>query len=225
MKIVKKIISIFLFILCIFFIYLGFNDNTKKNNLEIVEEIKDNSQNEEEFFKNLEEKNIICKINIPKVTEDYVVMGTDNSYYLDHSIDGKKSKSGALFFDYRTSDEDSVKIIYGHNMDNGTFFSNIVKLYDEDFRRDIKEVTLDYGKTIKKYKPIAIFEVDLDVDRDFIYSNIRNLEKYGRDKFIKNIEKRGFFFEEFSQNKDVLLLSTCNNKKNDARICLVLEEY
>ena len=58
----------------------------------------------EENFRKLREinKDIVAWIHVPGTDVDYpVVHGEDNSYYLNHDIEGKTSRAGAIFLDYR----------------------------------------------------------------------------------------------------------------------------
>ena len=67
---------------------------------------------------------------------NYPVMHTpDNPQkYLRLSFEKKYSQSGVPFLDGRCSLQDGNLIIYGHNMKNGTMFSDIKKYLDTDFR-------------------------------------------------------------------------------------------
>lgn len=64
---------------------------------------------------------------------DYpVVIGEDNTYYLNHLFNGEKNKLGCLFIDYRNNGDfsDRNTVIYGHNMKNGTMFHSITDYKD-----------------------------------------------------------------------------------------------
>lgn len=64
-----------------------------------------------------------------------VVQGTDNDYYLHHTITGESAKNGTLFIDSRNADgiESQNAIIYGHNMKNGSMFGLLNRYEKADF--------------------------------------------------------------------------------------------
>lgn len=64
-----------------------------------------------------------------------VVQGSDNEYYLSHTLTGESSKNGTLFIDCRNTEgiESQNAIIYGHNMKNGSMFGSLRKFIDKDF--------------------------------------------------------------------------------------------
>ena len=73
---------------------------------------------------------------------NYPVMHTpDNPQkYLRLSFDKKYSQSGVPFLDGRCSLQGGNLIIYGHNMKNGTMFSDLKKYLDTDFRKAHKTI-------------------------------------------------------------------------------------
>ena len=82
---------------------------------------------------------IVAWIQIPGIGVDYpVVQGKDNEHYLHYTFDGKANKAGSIFLDYRNRADftDSKVILYGHNMKDGSMFSNLKKYRDADFRKE-----------------------------------------------------------------------------------------
>ncbi|MCE5236784.1 MAG: class B sortase, partial [Eubacteriales bacterium] len=79
---------------------------------------------------------VIGWITVGDTVIDYpVVRGTDNSYYLGHDVEKKKSKYGAIFMDFRNAESYQQRhiIIYGHNMKNGTMFHDLMNFKQKDF--------------------------------------------------------------------------------------------
>lgn len=64
-----------------------------------------------------------------------VVQGNDNSYYLNHLMDGTNNGAGTIFLDYRNKADlsDRNSIFYGHHMRNGMMFHQITKYKDQSF--------------------------------------------------------------------------------------------
>lgn len=82
----------------------------------------------------------------------YPVMHTpsDPQKYLRRNFYGKYSQSGVPFLDGRCDLQSSNLIIYGHNMKNGTMFSDLKKFLNTDFlnaHRTVKFETADGVKT------------------------------------------------------------------------------
>ena len=124
---------------------------SNKKNKDIMSEIKENvvinnemDSNNEEYkidFAKLKQKNsdAIAWIKVNGTDIDFpVVKGTDNSYYLTHNFDKEKNKAGWIFADYRNKFDGTDKniIIYGHNMKDGSMFSNLKKYQDNAFRKE-----------------------------------------------------------------------------------------
>ncbi len=81
---------------------------------------------------------VIGWITIPDTMIDYPVCqsdDTDDDYYLDHNVEGRVSKYGAIFMDSRNADEDQRQhvLIYGHNMRNGTMFHDLMNYKQQEF--------------------------------------------------------------------------------------------
>ena len=75
---------------------------------------------------------------------------SDPQKYLRRNFYGKYSQSGVPFLDGRCDLQSSNLIIYGHNMKNGTMFSDLKKFLNTDFlnaHRTVKFETADGVKT------------------------------------------------------------------------------
>ena len=67
---------------------------------------------------------------------DYpIAQHSDNDYYLHHLFNGEWNSSGCIFLDSRDSSDFSDKnsILYGHHMDNGSMFQNLIYYKDSSF--------------------------------------------------------------------------------------------
>lgn len=84
-------------------------------------------------------EDIVAWIQIPGIDVDYpVVQGEDNEYYLHHTFRKEVNKAGSIFLDYRNRADFTEQrvIIYGHNMKDGSMFSNLKKYQDNAFRKE-----------------------------------------------------------------------------------------
>ena len=79
---------------------------------------------------------IVAWLTIPGTNIDYpIARHDDNDYYLHHLFTGEWNSSGCLFMDYRNEPDfsDPHTIIYGHHMDNGTMFQNLMGYKNQEF--------------------------------------------------------------------------------------------
>ena len=69
-----------------------------------------------------------------------VVQGKDNQEYLNKDVFGKFSFSGSIFLDYRNACDftDSYSIIYGHHMEYGAMFGDVVEFKNDDYFQEHK---------------------------------------------------------------------------------------
>ena len=130
---------------------------------------------------------------------NYPVMHTpDNPQkYLRLSFEKKYSQSGVPFLDGRCSLQDANLIIYGHNMKNGTMFSDLKKYLDTDFREAHKTIEFQTADGV------FLFEVT-----DVIRTNISD-ERYNQ---INSTDGR------------ILLLSTCYGSAKSDRLLIIAKE-
>ena len=89
-------------------------------------------------FDMLEEMNrdVVAWLYCPDTAINYpVVKGRDNSYYLDHLIDGTENSNGTLFVDYRNMGDFSNRntLIYGHHMQSGRMLAALTEYEFQDF--------------------------------------------------------------------------------------------
>lgn len=74
-------------------------------------------------------------ITINGVIDYPVVLGNDNSRYLNTTFTGRRNFSGTIFMDYRNTSgfQSDVCILYGHNMRDGSMFAALKKYLDPKF--------------------------------------------------------------------------------------------
>jgi len=129
---------------------------------------------------------------------NYPVMYTpDNPQkYLRKNFYGEYSQSGVPFLDSRCKGNCGTAIIYGHNMKNGTQFSDIKKYLNADFRNS--HLTIEFQTEVG----IRYFTVT-DVIRTDIYDEIYN---------------------KIQEDDDTLILSTCYGDKKSGRLLIIAKE-
>lgn len=163
---------------------------------------------------------IYAWIQIPGTAIDYPIVQhpSDNSYYLNHTVDGRKRVEGAIFTeDYNSKDfDDPNTVIYGHNMKNGSMFKSLHKYKDKGFFSENSEIYIYQEGRVLKYKIFAAYVYDsrhlmlsFDFDDINIYRSYLNFVLTKKD-MSSNIDTR----VEVSPEDKIITLSTCNNNEN-----------
>ena len=116
----KKILTIAVDLLIIFlFVITNYKveyDEKEIIKLDNIKKISNNVNKLEIYKKQYNNDDIIGSIKIDGTKIDsLIVKGSDNKYYLNHSIDKKYNKIGTIFVDYRTNLSSKQINIHGHN--------------------------------------------------------------------------------------------------------------
>ncbi len=142
-----------------------------------------------------------------------VVQSNDNDYYLKHSFTKSYSQSGWIFLDYRNNIDtlDKNNIIYGHNMINGTMFSNLTKMLNKNFFNDDQNlyINLDTQTRSTLWKIFSVYVTNPETY--YLSVNFKSDSEYL--DFINNIKSKSMysFNENLNSNDKILTLSTCTN--------------
>lgn len=157
-------------------------------------------------------------IRIEGTRVDYpVAQWTDNSYYLNHLLDGTRNNNGTVFMDYRNSKDltDRNTFLYGHHMKNGSMFGSLVKYKKQDYYEE--HPIIEYITPEKTWKAEVfsaqivdanddLFTLSYDDDEDFA-AYLREMQK---DSLIRtNVE--------VSAGDRILTLMTCTYEYDNAR--------
>lgn len=188
--------------------YIAYTDN-KQLTEGLVENVIEVNPDTKESYIDWEKlksinKDIIGWIKIEDTKINYPILKDNNLYYLNHSYNKKYNKNGSIFTTNNNPFIDDETVIYGHNMKNGTMFSELGKYLKKDF--------LDNHNYIKIYTPngnydgtiISAYSIGIDIENN----NIKSLD------FCEKLE----YYKETSTNliecKDVptkiVKLSTCS---------------
>lgn len=92
-------------------------------------------------------------LSIDGTNISYPVMYTphDPQKYLRRNFYGKYSQSGVPFLDRRCDLQSTNLIIYGHNMKNGTMFSDLKKYLNTDFLNAHRTVRLETADGVQSF--------------------------------------------------------------------------
>lgn len=164
-------------------------------------------------------EDIYAWIYIPNTNINYPVFQhpTDNAYYLEHNVDGSEGYPGCIYTEnYNSKDfSDPQTVIYGHNMRDGTMFSDLHKYEEQDFFDENRYVYIYTEDTVLVYKIFAAYQTNNAHQLlNFDFSREENLLSYLEN--VRSLVTEQKIFDDdvvFSGDDKVLTLSTCVMKE------------
>lgn len=181
----------------------------------------------EQTGRNLEElfsmnSDCIGWLCIPGTAVDYPVMHTPESpqKYLRKNFYGEYSQSGVPFLDGRCNTDSDNLIVYGHNMKNGTMFSNLRYYTDSAFCDGHRTVELETADGLKLYEVFAVLKTD---NADEWYNFITADGKESFDERISEVMVRSLFWTNTTPayGQQILSLSTCYGNSKSGRLLVL----
>ena len=158
--------------------------------------------------------NAVGWIKIDGTNVNYPIMQNkqDNSFYLTHDIDGKKSSSGAIYLDSsQYMDIKGLHTLYGHRMKNGTMFKGIVPFLDKKYMNTHRTAWIYTRTKTAKLRAFACYEGAMDV----YYAT-----RVNKDNIKRFLEARSLS----SESNSIYACITCNSVGDRGkRIYLLLE--
>ena len=178
---------------------------------------------------------IYAWLDIPDADISYPVAQsqTDDTFYLDHSIDGEKDQNGTLFTEHAYNSRtfsDPVTIIYGHNMRSGAMFGYLQEQFSQKEWFDAHEEIIVYQPERELH--YRVFAAVPYGTKHILYQYRCFREPSALTEFLDvvyNIRKFGKNYREectVAQDDRVLILSTCLPRSADGRYLVLakLEE-
>ena len=135
-----------------------------------------------------------------------VVQAADNETYLHRSFDGSDSPAGCLFFAAPAGDG-LYRMIYGHNLHDGSMFNGLLNYRDEDFYAANPTFTLYTPEGAGTWR---IFSCHTATDMEELYRTDRTAgEEY--DAFLQQLLEASEYDTgaELPEGAQVVTLSTC----------------
>jgi len=162
-------------------------------------------------------KDVVGWISIPGTHIDYpVLQGDDNAFYLKRDIYKKKTRAASIFMDYRNNIVTLSKntIIYGHNLDDGTMFSDLVDYVDDKVRYDfIKQYNIIIFNSIYKDMRFEVFSAYVENVDDFQYLQTNFKDENDFMSYIDTVINLSLINTKVKINPSdkIITLSTCNH--------------
>ena len=173
-----------------------------------------------------ENSDFVGWIKIKDTKINYPVMKTTKQfdYYLMRNFEKEYSIYGTPFIGENCTTDISAfnAVIYGHHMNNGTMFSDLIKYKDKNFYDTHKYVSFNTLNDNRKYIIVYAFVSDVNKKNSFEYYNV-NIWKNKKKKYIKQLEKIKLYDtgEKISLKDKLLTLSTCDNTNKNSRMVIV----
>lgn len=169
-------------------------------------------------------KNCVAWIEIPGTDIDYPVMQKhgDPEYYLRRNYKGEYSYSGTPFLDENCNIRSSKNlIVYGHNMKDGTMFSELTKYKDLKFCMEHQAMKLTIDGITYNYTLYAVSSVDAS-DGWYTFTGQTSEDNFA--ELISHIQNRSSYIsstEQAAYGDHFLTLSTCDYASNDSRLIVI----
>lgn len=172
-------------------------------------------------------RDVVAWLYCPDTPINYpVVQGADNEYYLRRLLDGRSNASGTLFMDHRNAADwsDWNRVIYGHNMRNGSMFGTLTNYKDPTYFQAHPVMFLLTPERNYRINLLAGFVTAAHAQ---VYSEFSPGEEEKTELIGQWLEASDFDSGLFpAPEQRLITLSTCSYEYTDARYVLVgvLEE-
>lgn len=136
---------------------------------------------------------------------------TNNDEYIYTTYENRYSSFGSIFIDYRNMDNfvDENTVIYGHNMQNGSMFGQLMKYGKQDYADSHSEIKILTDEGVRLYKVFSA------------YRTVANSESYeftfdtaeGYQSFLDNAVSNSVIASdvELTTEDKIITLSTCTD--------------
>ncbi len=171
-------------------------------------------------------------LSIEETVINYPVMyrPDDPAYYLDHDFDGARSSSGVPFLGEGCGLGDNNIIIYGHNMNNGTMFSELTCYSEKSYCSAHPYLSFDTLDGNGIYEIIAVFrervhaQDETGVFRYYAYGGSLTEERF--NEYISGIKSLSLYDTGLTAafGDKLLTLSTCDYHTDNGRFVVVAKK-
>lgn len=161
-------------------------------------------------------------IYVPGTNISYpIVQGADNKYYERRDHTGTYAWAGSIFMDYRSTADFSGRntVLYGHNIQNGTMFSQLKKFRDSAFAAENSSIFVATPEAQLEYEIVSVLIADaLGPVYTFSFADDAAYEQYLQTVNASAVWNSG---AELTADDQLLLLSTCTNRQRTERLLVV----
>ena len=170
------------------------------------------------------EKNEDCIgwICIEDTAVNYPVMHTpmDPERYLNRNFEKAYSTAGVPFLEGICGEACDNLILYGHNMRNGTMFSQVTEYRDPEFAAAHPVIQLETAQGLKEYTVFAVVQLK---DTDDWYGFHQAAHSTEFDQMVATMQERSLYDSGLTPQygQQLLTLSTCYGSAKNDRIVVI----
>lgn len=186
--------------------------------------------NRERFAELVERNNdFIGWLSIDGTAINYPVMYTpeEPEYYLQRDFDKNSSKSGIPFIGEGCTIESDNILLYGHNMKNGTMFSDLLKFRDKEYWEQHPYISFDTLERSANYEIIAAFpervhtKDETNVFRYYEYGGTLSEKEF--NEYLEHVKKIALYDTGITAayGDQLISLSTCAYHTENGRFVVV----
>lgn len=167
-------------------------------------------------------QDIIGWIEIPNTNINYPILKDKNLYYLNHNFERQANNNGSIFIRNEDLFENQEITIYGHNMKNGTMFSELGEYIEEDFFENNSKIYIYTKNNTYEGNIFAVYSKGVNEETEAI----KNLNLNQRVEYYKNSSVHS---SEIENNiKKIVKLTTCSyinmkTRPTDQRYYIIAE--
>ena len=187
-----------------------------------------------EDFVTYTEENEAPEINFTELQEEYnasigwvriegtridypVAQWTNNSYYLNHLLDGTRNNNGTIFMDYRNNTDlsDRNTFLYGHHMKNGSMFGSLVQYKKQAYYEE--HPIVEYITPEKTWRAEIFSAQIVDAASEVFTISYNNDEEFAA--YLSEMQKASLIDTDVivTAQDRILTLMTCTYEYNNAR--------
>lgn len=147
--------------------------------------------------------------------EHTVVKGADNDYYINHNFKKDYNVAGWIFADYRNKFDGTDKnvVIYGHNRRDGSMFSTLKNVLNEDWynNEENRKIIFITENETNMYEVFSVYQIEKE--EYYLKTSFQNNDEF--INFVDTLKNRSIrnFNTEVSADDSILTLSTCADNK------------
>ena len=181
------------------------NESTEdliEESIEINEETQD-KRIDWDYLKSVNE-DIVAWIEIEGTNINYPILKDKDVYYLKHSFDRKYNSNGSIFTTNIHPFDDDETVIYGHNMRNGSMFSNLGSYLDKDFLYSHLKFKIYTPNCNYEASIFSVYSIGIENENN----NIKLLDFNERIKYYEKASK--YRIDNDKNTSKIVKLSTCS---------------
>jgi sortase B len=166
-------------------------------------------------------------VSIPGTDIDFPVMQSTDvpEFYLKHDFNGNYTDYGLPFLDERCSLATSDNlIIYGHHMNDGSMFSELLQYEDKSYFEQHPEIILETVLGVKCYKVAAVIQAAGSYEPDtWSIFNCIDLDTGSFERMKQELADRQFYETgiDIAMGDRLLTLATCEYSQYNGRLAVV----